>query len=260
LRPVDPLPVLMYHGIVREQSDLDSLCEEERPYALPRDLFQAQLSALLADGWAILGDLEEAFRARGRRLLLTFDDTLPTHRATSDLVSDMGLRALFHLTTASVDAPGRLSGDDVSHIAERGMLLASHGHTHQFLSLMSPEELERLLTLSRQRLDCWPGSARPILSVPGGRYNTKVLRAARGAGFERVMTSEPKVCDADQRPFRIGRLNVTAAMKPGGLVQAVEAMASGRRGGPWRRAKNGIRVLLGDGRYDLLWKKWHCRR
>ncbi|MHA1572810.1 MAG: hypothetical protein ACTSX8_02350, partial [Alphaproteobacteria bacterium] len=75
MRPVDPLPVLMYHGIVREQSDLDSLCEEERPYALPRDLFQAQLSALLADGWAILGDLEEAFRARGRRLLLTFDDT-----------------------------------------------------------------------------------------------------------------------------------------------------------------------------------------
>ena len=254
---VDPLPVLLYHAVVRDRAAMRSLATDDVPYAVTAETLRLHLSSLQAAGWRAMADVGEALSAEGKRLVITFDDSLPTHPFAAEVLSALGLKGLFLLTTGELGQPGRLALEAVDSLASASMRLGSHGFTHEFMTCMSDEQLGRELRESMEMLSRWPTAFRPALSLPGGRYDDRVLAAARRIGFRWILTSDEAIADADLRPVRFGRINVAEGMTARRLLDAVE----GRRQLGDKivsLAKRGARRLLGERAYLGLWRRGRC--
>lgn len=255
----DPLPVLLYHAICRSEGDCAALGSPDRVYAVSEKLFGQHLDALRKAGYKLLGDIEAAFEDAGRRVVVTFDDSLPTHERAAEMLVARGARGLFLLCTDEIGESGRIDRGGVDRLAKAGMFLGSHGARHEFLPGLSEDQLRENLESSLAKLNDWPEAARPMLSFPGGRFTMAAVNTARGAGFKRFLTSERSVNDADLRPVVLGRINVTRQIGPGKLLKLV-----GRTSIPLKemwvdRVKLMLQSALGDRAYMQLWNARHRR-
>jgi hypothetical protein len=91
------------------------------------------------------------------------------------------------------------------------------------------------------------------MSLPGGRYNRRVLAACAEAGYTQVYTSIPR---AELLPLgaTVGRLNILGSMQPEWIATLFEL--DGRvlsRLERRYRMKEAVKALLGDRLYAGLW-------
>jgi hypothetical protein len=91
------------------------------------------------------------------------------------------------------------------------------------------------------------------MSLPGGRYNQRVLAACKAAGYTHVYTSNPRAEPADL-PFLIGRLNLRSNTTTATLAQLLDtrsgALAKLQRQDKWKQA---LKQTIGDRLYAKLW-------
>jgi hypothetical protein len=91
------------------------------------------------------------------------------------------------------------------------------------------------------------------MSLPGGRYNRRVLSACRQAGYTQIYSSVPR---AEQTPlgFLIGRLNVRGDRSLERLRNVLQpgSRALSRLERQYR-IKTVAKTLVGDGLYEKLW-------
>jgi len=255
----EPLPILLYHGVFRAEDDFARMEPPDAAYAVTRELLVQHLDALRNAGYKIYGDVEAALDGTGRRVVVTFDDSLPTHTLAAEILAERGVRGLFLLCTDEIGRQGRIDSKGADRLVQAGMLLGSHGERHEFLTALDEDRLKSGLESSLAALRKWPGAARPVLSFPGGRYTLALVNVARRAGFKRFLTSERGVNDADLRPAVLCRINVTQKIGPDQLLGLV-----GRSSVPlkerWaQRTKLVLRAALGDQRYLGMWNAWHRR-
>ncbi|MDO6459858.1 polysaccharide deacetylase family protein [Granulosicoccaceae sp. 1_MG-2023] len=185
--------VLMYHGLYESDTDLqDAITTEDRPYAVARDTFRRQL-AMIA---------EERRRMPDKEIVLTFDDGHISNRtmAMPDLQA-AGMQGIFFITTGFMhERPHFCRADDVRALHEGGMIVGSHGRTHQFLDAdMDEAQLREEFVRSRADLEQASGAAVCSLSFPGGRYCDKSLRLAREAGLRELHGSKPGINRTDDK-------------------------------------------------------------
>jgi hypothetical protein len=128
---------------------------------------------------------------------------------------------------------------------QAGQIIGAHGWTHTLLTHCSASELRSELVDARLTLEDKLGTSITTMSLPGGRYNQRVLAACREAGYTQIFTSIPK---AEPNPAcpTCGRLNVRGDM-------SLEWISSLFR--PGNRVLSGLerQYLLGDRLYEKLW-------
>ncbi len=121
------------------------------------------------------------------------------------------------------------------------------------LTHCSDDKLREELTRSKQILEDKLGTVIDTMSLPGGRYNARVLAACRAAGYTSVYTSIPK---AEKLPPGdiVGRLNIRGDMKLGWiadlLLQKGNIISDLER---QYQIKALVQRLLGDRLYEKLW-------
>jgi hypothetical protein len=97
------------------------------------------------------------------------------------------------------------------------------------------------------------GASITTMSLPGGRYNQRVLAACRQAGYTQIFTSVPR---AEPMPpgFLVGRLNVRGDMTLDRLRSVLQPgnrkLASLER---QYRIKAAAKNLMGDRLYEKIW-------
>jgi peptidoglycan/xylan/chitin deacetylase (PgdA/CDA1 family) len=174
----------MYHGV-----GLAAPHGEPR-YTVTAEALRAQLERLAALDVRVL-PLTRAL-AGERGAVLTFDDGEETvARVAAPLLERLGLRATCYLTSAWVGTTGYLAKAQVRELAAAGWVLGSHGRTHCYLSAQDDTVLEDELRGSRADLEDLVGAAVVHLSLPGGRGDGRVRRAACVAGYTSIATSLP---------------------------------------------------------------------
>ncbi len=178
------LPVLLYHALYASGEEAVSIEERDFPFSISVESFLRQLD--------MIGNLETRTADPPANVpVITFDDAHASHyRHAFPALLDREMSGFFFAATGRVGCPDSLSWKQLREMRSCGMLVGSHGITHRFLTRLSPGELERELLDSRRRIEDELGEPVDALSLPGGRFSSRVLHAARYAGYRLVFTSE----------------------------------------------------------------------
>ena len=176
------VPVLLWHGL-----------DEHFGYDPVGFLTQVRwmaahgVNAITAD--QLVDWIESGTSLPDRAVLLTFDDTYDTvYTVAYPALTALGMRGINFAHTKYV---GVMTGnphatwDDI-RLMERVAVMATESHTvsHLRLTDLGDEELRAELEDSRTKIEAEiPGKTCPYVAYPYGSYDTRVIAAARAAGY-----------------------------------------------------------------------------
>jgi peptidoglycan/xylan/chitin deacetylase (PgdA/CDA1 family) len=225
-RPND-LPILMYHAISSVAGNPVPRTSSVE-HAVDAGDFCAQLDAIVDAGYRTvsLDDLDRR-AAEPKSLLITFDDG---HE--SDLIvaapelARRNLHAIFFIVWSYLGQPGYLTRDQVLALRADGFEIGSHGMTHTRLSQITPADASNELCESKRRLEELLQEPIAAFALPGGHYNDAVLELAWAAGYRRVMTSDFRIANRENRVMpRMGPMASTTLKDFKWMLEASRAGA-----------------------------------
>jgi peptidoglycan/xylan/chitin deacetylase (PgdA/CDA1 family) len=216
-----PSLIINFHGIGQPVRPLEN---GEGPYWITRGRFVAILDII--ESWP--GDGE---------LAVTFDDGNESDFAiAAPLLGARGLKAAFFVLASKLGQPGFLSPEQVTELDAAGHEIGSHGLDHLPWTSLENDELHAETFSSREILEDL--LSKPVISValPFGRYNRRVLRAVRKAGYRYIYSSDGTCRLTHRSP--IPRLSIRSDLSLSTVRAAME-----RAPDLLRRTSQELRVL-----------------
>jgi peptidoglycan/xylan/chitin deacetylase (PgdA/CDA1 family) len=186
---------------------------------------------------------------------ITFDDGhISNFEFALPILQSHGFEAHFFITVGWTNQrEGYMGWQELRALQQAGQRIGAHGWTHTLLTHCTGKDLEHELLDARLALEDKLGTSITTMSLPGGRYNQRILRACQSAGYTRVYTSTPQV-QFDPASLTIGRLNIRGDMtsqwisnlfQPGSnVLSSLERQ---------HRLKATAKSFLGDRLYAKLW-------
>jgi peptidoglycan/xylan/chitin deacetylase (PgdA/CDA1 family) len=187
---------------------------------------------------------------------VTFDDGEQTQYDNAlPLLAEYGIKATYFVTPGLIGTAAKFLGwDELRALQAAGHSIQSHGWSHKFLTFCSEAELAHELRASKQSLENNLGTAVEEISVPGGRWDRRVIQACAAAGYRRVFVSDPWVETEISGVEVIGRFMVRRTTNIYELKKIVEKGAGILLKLRLRaQLRQGLVVLLGDSLYHRLW-------
>jgi len=186
---------------------------------------------------------------------VTFDDGhISNFEYALPILQAHGMKARFFITagwTGTKD--GYMGWKELRSLLDAGQLIGAHGWSHMLLTHCDDSEMSSELRGAKETLEDRLGVAVDTMSLPGGRYNRRVLAACREAGYAQVYTSIPRAEDFPPSAM-VGRLNVRGDMpvaQIGNLLREQSgALANLERS---YQIKAATKRLLGDKLYEKVW-------
>lgn len=168
------LRVLNFHGIGTPDRRLEP---GEEAYWISAEMFCAILDRV--------ADHPDRYRLR-----LTFDDgNLSDHAVALPQLVRRDLQASFFIPTARIGQQGSLNEKCIRELLRAGMHIGSHGINHVDWSAMSGGDLDSEIHTSKALLEDLCSLEISAAAIPFGRYNARVLRALKHAGYKEAYSS-----------------------------------------------------------------------
>jgi peptidoglycan/xylan/chitin deacetylase (PgdA/CDA1 family) len=211
------VPVLCYHRV------LPGLAESDPPvYTLTPEQFAAQMAFLAAQGFRSLtfddyaGYDEGRATPPARAVLVTFDDGYAdNYHYAWKIASHYGIKLNLLLCTGLIEGTtpstyGDLSREaklhrekfpdlwrplswpEVKEMADNGVSIGFHSHSHRNYGRITANEIAEDLTLGLNLLDLKLGVRPKAFAFPGGSagtYNSAVVFLMRSCGLELIFTT-----------------------------------------------------------------------
>jgi len=191
-------------------------------------------------------------------LHITFDDGhVSQYDQAFSALQELSMKATFFVTAGwTGKRPGYMTWKQLAELARCGHEVQSHGWSHTLLTRCSAKELQIELLRSKRDLEDHIGVKVNAVSLPGGRWSTRVLEACRESGYEQVFTSDPWMASEDVMGLQIaGRWMVTRNMG----AQRIHFLLKGKGATLYllraiHFAKETAKLMLGDDAYRSLWR------
>jgi peptidoglycan/xylan/chitin deacetylase (PgdA/CDA1 family) len=186
---------------------------------------------------------------------ITFDDGHVSNlELAAPILQSRGMTAHFFITVGwTAKKSGYMNWAELQALQQAGHAIGAHGWTHTLLTHCNDVDLQKELRDARLTLEDKLGTSITTMSLPGGRYNRRVLAACETAGYKEIYTSIPR---AESSPLgtTVGRLNIRGDMQPDWIKRLFEPDGKlldslGKQYGRKEAAKK----LLGDRLYAKLW-------
>jgi Polysaccharide deacetylase len=234
-----------------DRSSLYLLYHELRPagsaysYVIDTEMFERHV------------DLFVRLRSEGAGLWpeVTFDDGhISNLEYAAPILHSRGVTAQFFITVGWTGTkPGYMGWEELRALHVAGHSIGAHGWSHTLLTHCSASELQVELGDARAALEDKLGTSITTMSLPGGRYDRRVLAACTAAGYTEVYTSVPK-SEAVPLGATVGRLNVLGDMQAEWIARLFEPDSSLLAGlGRKYRMKAAAKTVLGDRLYERVW-------
>ncbi|PYV59828.1 MAG: hypothetical protein DMG98_04815 [Acidobacteria bacterium] len=251
-KEVDSTVYLMYHEL---ELPGRPLCQNEPGYVryiVKLKDFESQTQWLKTKSWRGMSVSEALSSAKKTGVALTFDDGCETDfLSVAPVLKQANFNATFYVTVGFLEMPGYMSRSQVRQLSDLGFEIGSHSMTHAYLSDLSDDALQAEIANSKNELEQMTGRSIEHFSCPGGRWNQRVARFARQAGYRSVATSRSVANSSGADPFRLGRV---AVMRETDL-RTFRKLCQGH--GLWRlQAQDLIRAtaksIFGNSGYDRM--------
>lgn len=228
---------LLYHEL-RPYGSKYSYAIENREFARHLDLF----ARVRQDGDSL-------------RPEVTFDDGHGSNfEYALPMLESQNLKAHFFITAGWTGSrPGYMGWEELRALRSAGHKIGAHGWSHTLLTHCNTAQLRTELEGARTTLEDKLGVPVRTMSLPGGRYNRRVLAACEQAGYTQIFTSIPRA--EPPAPGRmVGRLNVRGDMTPEWLSNVLDpksgTLAALGRQYKWKEV---AKTTLGDRLYEKVW-------
>jgi peptidoglycan/xylan/chitin deacetylase (PgdA/CDA1 family) len=230
------IPILMYHRVGPAHN------EWERRYSISAENFTGHMQRLAAQGMCACS-LEDFFAwlAGDKELpegsfLLTFDDGfLGVYEHAAPLLHQMGWPATVFLVSQLIGREDEwchthnpsgatyplMAKEQIDRMRSMGFTFQSHTRLHPDLTTLTDQQLVDELGGARRDLQALLDEPVPYLAYPYGRYDERVLNAAREAGYQAAFSTQPGFNRRDVHPYRIRRLDVFGTDTPAMLARKV---------------------------------------
>ncbi|MGD0443657.1 MAG: polysaccharide deacetylase family protein [Edaphobacter sp.] len=186
---------------------------------------------------------------------ITFDDGhISNFEFASSALQSHHIKAHFFITVGwTGKRPGYMGWEQLRELQQAGHIIGAHGWTHTLLTHCNEKELHHELSDARLALEQKVGAPITTMSLPGGRYNRRVLAACRQAGYTQIFTSAPKA-EPEPPGQMIGRLNIRGDMSLEWLSRLFQPLSNILPGLERQyQRKETAKSLLGDRLYAKLW-------
>ena len=195
----------------------------------------------------------------GEAIRVTFDDGhVSQFEQGLPVLEQCSVKAMFFVTAGWMGRrAGYMSWPQVAKLSALGHEVQSHGWSHAFLTRCSNQELACELRQSKIEIENQLGKSVDAISVPGGRWDPRVLEACSYAGYRRVFLSDPWILPRTWSGLQVeGRWMITHQMSAERIATLLEGEGMGLRLLRARSfAKNAAQRILGDNAYQYLWNK-----
>lgn len=191
------LRVLMYHGITTNEIFLPEQREVGAEiYDVKHKEFVEQVDWLKANGYSV-DKIDESKEAKS--IVMTFDDgEMNNFSHALPILHEKKFKAYFFIIVKRVGKQGYMGLDELKALIDAGMVVGSHGLSHEILTDLNETQIEQELMASKKYLERNLGVRITTLSIPRGFCNDQVLDMAYKAGYETVFISErPKDLEAE---------------------------------------------------------------
>jgi peptidoglycan/xylan/chitin deacetylase (PgdA/CDA1 family) len=239
----------MYHGTPVQQPS--------SKYSIRAELFAKHVEYLKKEGWRtiLFRELFTENEFFPKTVVLCFDDGYADNFENAFIpLADNNMKATWFITSGSIGDQARwdegkypetkmLDESQIISMAEQGMEIASHTHTHSDLSLLDYESQLEEMRSSKLALEELIQREVVSFAYPFGRYNEDSIRALHSSRFHYACTVRQGRFSPDAPPLLIPRVTIfrddTPAFFARKLILA-ENNVSDRRiiSSIFRRAKN----------------------
>lgn len=248
----ESVPILAYHAVS------DDATSRFRRYAIPPGRFAEHVAILQDLGCVTLTLSDAAQRLFERRpiperaVVLTFDDAFGdfAERAWPMLMAAKFVATLF-VPAAYVGATSRwlvregedrrrvMGWSEIQSVAEAGIEVGAHSHTHPELDRLSKGRLREELEGSKAVLEDGLGREMAAVAYPFGYHSRRVRRAARAAGYAFACAGGNLSAHSGSDRWAIPRLTVEGTVD-GAVLRRFVTGRTGRYDGVVSEAKRHV--------------------
>lgn len=242
--------VLMYHGIVTPQTPMPRERETGADlYDVRAENFRAQLTWLKEHLYRTITIRKNLNVFSTREILLTFDDgEMNNCTVALPALKEFGFVGHFFLIAKRVGKDGYMGWEQIRQLNAGGMIIGSHGFSHEILTNMLDTQIQEELCASKKYLERNLGVPVESISIPRGFCNDKIIRMAREAGYQYIFVSEKP---DNIQPDCFSRAAVKSNWTIERFAQAMQGNAPFRET-IFMSCKNGLKKVLGGGVYDWI--------
>ncbi len=247
-KPPQQPPVLMYHGIVSEWTALPKERETGADlYDVSIAHFQEQMEWLKSNQFNVCILKEELPDPDSNQVILTFDDgEMNNYERALPVLKKYGFLAYFFIIAKRIGEKGYMGWDELHTLHEAGMVIGSHGFSHEILTNLLDSQIEEELRASKRYLENNLNIHVDSFSVPRGFCDNKIIRMAYDVGYKHVFISDrPRAL----RSKCLSRM----AVKTTWPLKRFEQSISGNIPLTYRivgTCKSAIKRIFGEGVYD----------
>ncbi|MDX3530096.1 polysaccharide deacetylase family protein [Streptomyces sp. ID05-39B] len=231
------IPVLMYHAVAADPNDAT------RALSVSPQAFAEQMALIADRGMTPLTTAGLAARWRhGRPLpalpvLITFDDGYEgVHRHALPALAEHGFPATLFVSTGwlrgAYDTGGgldtMLDWRQVRELADAGVEIGGHSHTHPQLDQLGDSALRAELTRCRDLLAGELGAPPESFAYPYGYSSRRVRTAVRENGFAQALAVGNALARRAQGPYALRRVTVRRGTGAGEFERLLDGRAVAR--------------------------------
>lgn len=248
-QPNDTPLILMYHGIMTDSESLPPNREIGADlYDVSLENFRNQMAWIKERRYDIT-TYDGHIPTGQEKIILTFDDgEMNNYTNAFPVLKEYNFPAYFFIIAKRVGKPGYMSWNELKQLKDAGMIIGSHGLSHEILTNLTDTQIEEELRASRKFLINNLETEINSLSIPRGFCNEKIIKIAHSVGYKHVFISERPV---DLREICYERM----AVKGNWSIQRFEQYVTGAI--PlgekiFIKIKNGFKKILRGGIYNQL--------
>ncbi len=180
--------ILMYHGIIGKDTRVPKLREVGADlYDVKTSHFDLHLQGIQRAGKKAskMEDLSE------NDVVITFDDgELNNFTEALPILQKYQYPAYFFIIAKRVGAQGYMNVDQLKQLVDAGMIVGSHGLSHEILTNLKDTQVEEELSASKKFLERNLNITVDTMSIPRGFCNDKIIQMAHAAGYKHIFISE----------------------------------------------------------------------
>jgi peptidoglycan/xylan/chitin deacetylase (PgdA/CDA1 family) len=245
---------LMYHELELPER---ALCESEPGYVryvVKASAFREQIAHLRAAGFhgISIGEALTKSAETSARAVMTFDDGCETDlTVAAPLLREANFNATFYVTVEHLGRRGYLNESQLRELSESGFEIGSHSMTHSYLHDLTTEQIRAEVVESKDYLEQVTSKRVAHFSCPGGRWDRRVSRIVKEAGYDSLVTSQIGTNAPTSDSFRLARVPIMRGVR----IDKFARISRGRGLG-LRRAQsivlNVAKGVLGNSAYEKI--------